>query len=186
MLSVLPETALLVQCADVTMVTTPLLLTRELSVSVVESITLSSPGPAAGSQLCSHILHILLFITTPSALFKMLLCSLSSVYSIHFKNILKGLRDFEWSGWADIMEPAQTPLPCWLAGFWLGRTMKQYNDTMFDVFWRIVQTAALIMTLCCHTRYISAHWQGDAEAWKGSPPNLLEPTELENKTLPKF
>ena len=76
-------------------VTTPLLLTRELSVSVVESITLSSPGPAAGSQLCSHILHILLFITTLSLLFKMLLCSLSSVYAIHYKNIyLEGPEGF--------------------------------------------------------------------------------------------
>ena len=103
---------------------------RAPSLVSVESTTLSSPGPAAGSRLCSHILHILLFITTLSVLFKMLLCSLSSVYSIHYKKILKGLRDFEWSGWADIMEPAQTPLPCWLAGFWLGRTMEtiQWHD----------------------------------------------------------
>ena len=90
MLSVLPEPALLVQCADVTMVATPLLLTRELSVSVVESITLSSPGPAAGSQLCSHILHILLFITTLSLLFKMLLCSL--FYS--FQKFIEGPEGF--------------------------------------------------------------------------------------------
>ena len=65
---------------------------RAPSLVSVESTTLSSPGPAAGSRLCSHILHILLFITTLSVLFKMLLCSLSSVYSIHYKKIY-------WRAW---------------------------------------------------------------------------------------
>lgn len=160
---------------------------RAPSLVSVESTTLSSPGPAAGSRLCSHILHILLFITTLSVLFKMLLCSLSSVYSIHYKKIY-------WRAWGISSDQVELILWSqhrlhshvgWLVSGW-GAQWKQYNDTMFDVFWRIVQTAALIMTLCCHTRYISAHWQGDAAAWKGSPPNLLEPTALENKTLPKF
>ena len=67
---------------------------RAPSLVSVESTTLSSPGPAAGSRLCSHILHILLFITTLSVLFKMLLCSLSSVYSIHYKKYVEGPQGF--------------------------------------------------------------------------------------------
>ena len=108
-------------------VTTPLLLTRELSVSVVESITLSSPGPAAGSQLCSHILHILLFITTLSLLFKMLLCSLSSVYSIHYK--------IYWRAWG--ISSDQVELILWsqhrlhsLVGWLVSGWGAQWNNTM--------------------------------------------------------
>ena len=129
MLSVLPEPALLVQCADVTMVATPLLLTRELSVSVVESITLSSPGPAAGSQLCSHILHILLFITTPSALFKMFLCALYYPLSMLF------ITKIYWRAWG--ISSDQVELILWsqhrlhsLVGWLDSGWGAQWNNTM--------------------------------------------------------